>query len=168
MTEFCIAAAESVIDSFRQVVSMEELTPFPHRRWFQFSLSTWFVLVAILAWAMWLRPTIDWGSADLPDAWSKWNRMGIMIQTNMHLPGNYDAPEAEDSLDNLGFAWYRRSDNSPWVQFSSIRVTPKSSLSPALALAAFVGWKATGAIRRRVRSKSAPELADPRVARNQF
>lgn len=26
--------------------------PLQPRRWFQFSLSTWFVLVAILAWAM--------------------------------------------------------------------------------------------------------------------
>lgn len=30
----------------------------PPRRWFQFSLSNWFVLVAILAWAMWLRPMV--------------------------------------------------------------------------------------------------------------
>ena len=28
------------------------------RRWFQFKLSTWFVLVGIVAWAMMLRP---WG-----------------------------------------------------------------------------------------------------------
>src|SRR5262245_40437287 len=28
----------------------------PRRRWFQFKLSTWFVLIAILAWAMMLRP----------------------------------------------------------------------------------------------------------------
>ncbi len=30
--------------------------PLPPRRWFQFRLSTWFVLVAILAWAMYLWP----------------------------------------------------------------------------------------------------------------
>lgn len=31
-------------------------TPAKSRRWFQFRLSTWFVLVGIVAWAMWLGP----------------------------------------------------------------------------------------------------------------
>lgn len=30
----------------------------PHRRWYQFRLTTWFMLVAILAWALTLRPWI--------------------------------------------------------------------------------------------------------------
>lgn len=33
--------------------------PLPPRRWFQFKLSTWFVLVAILAWAMLYWPWIE-------------------------------------------------------------------------------------------------------------
>ena len=31
----------------------------PSRRWFQFRLSTWFVLVAILAWGIVCWPTSD-------------------------------------------------------------------------------------------------------------
>lgn len=33
------------------------MTETPQRRWFQFRLSTWLVLVAILAWALMIGPT---------------------------------------------------------------------------------------------------------------
>jgi hypothetical protein len=113
----------------------------PLRRWFQFRLSTWFVLVAILAWAMWLRP---------------WAYLQV-----------YDNPTV---LLNLG-GW-PGSDHPDYFQISlqsaharsmrgiALGIGPNPAiLYPALALAAFIGWKTAWPIveRRRKRAEISPE-----------
>ena len=52
------------------------------RRWFQFRLSTWFVLVAILAWAMTCRPYytfIDGWWKHMDERGSTWSRGPLPI-----------------------------------------------------------------------------------------
>ena len=89
---------------------------FSPRRWFQFRITTWFVLVAILVWAMmqgeWYYDTIEEG--------------------------------------------YLISGPNRGIQVSLVRKYNSALIYPALALAAFVGWKAAWAIGRRVRTGGRP------------
>lgn len=92
--------------------------PLPPRRWFQFRLTMWFVLVAILAWAM-----IQW----------PWWYMHLDGVIDVELPGK---------------------GGTHRTVLESRRPNP-ALLYPALALAAFVGWKAAWAIGRRVAARKA-------------
>lgn len=107
----------------------------PPRRWFQVSLSTWFVLVAILAWAM-----IEW----------PW------VVTRLGTPRFHTIEEFSRMSDSE-----RRLNASSSFAFTGPRVYPlvrrpnTALLYPALALAAFVGLKAAWTVWRRIRDSSA-------------
>ena len=93
------------------------------RRWFQFRLSTWLVLIAILAWAMTARPYLVYGLVDA---------------ATYSFP-SWIAPPPADHAD-YGY---------DWPDYAPVGWNP-ALLYPALALAAFIGWKAAWAIGRRV------------------
>jgi hypothetical protein len=86
-------------------------------RWYQFRLGTWFVLTAILAWAM-----TEW----------PWVRF----------------PEPV-SLPALKYVGRKEILITPWKPPYRERIVNPGLLYPALALAAFVGWKAAWAIAQR-------------------
>ena len=102
------------------------------RRWFQFHLSTWFVLVAICAWAMtcrpyWVRHTTEMYSRFdylLGEPTPNWAQQEL--QTRPHLSG-------------IGKWAWRPNGRFIW---------------PALALAAFLTWKAAWTIRSAQFTKS--------------
>jgi len=87
----------------------------PKKRWFCFHLSTWFVLVAMLCWAMAYRPYL----ADRP------------IDAATYPIAAWIQP-TPDNVADLGF---------DWVDYAPIGLNP-ALLEPALALAAFFAWKA--------------------------
>lgn len=84
----------------------------PPRRWFQYSLSTWFVLVAILSWAMYLWPWIVFVEVAVP-------------QTGIGFSSGRVATPATITWSIVE----RRPSLNPALVY------------PSLALAAFVVWK---------------------------
>ena len=102
----------------------------PSRRWFQFRLSTWFVLVAILGWAFAVRPVVvfDYHTAILGDPVD--HRPRFWIGINWGMGARYD--------------------------FKTLEFGPIPDLLwPVLALAAFLAWKAACAVVER-RRRSLP------------
>ena len=100
--------------------------PLPPRRWFQFRLSTWFVLVGILAWAMMCRPwTLPARIVEGSDV------QGLTVEVR---PGDFE----------MAGQFRMEVPMNPALRY------------PALALAALVGWRAAWAIveRRRKRSEA--------------
>jgi hypothetical protein len=97
-------------------------------RWFQFRLSTWFVLVAILGWAMACRPLIV-STFEVADTKPVGRVGAIPLVVNLH---QTMWTVHHDEL-NPGLKW------------------------PILALAAFVAWKAGWAVQHRRRKSTAPE-----------
>ncbi len=95
----------------------------PPRRWFQFKLSTWFVLVAIAAWGM-----LVYGNGPEPSA--------LLARTSTIQCFDQPSP-LRDFIEE---------------QREEIALRP-SLKWPALALAAFVSWKAAWAIRRRTAAR---------------
>jgi hypothetical protein len=87
----------------------------PLRRWFQFRLSTWFVLVAIIAWAMTCRPYY-------------WEIFGSTIE-----PASIGFNDADPYHLNEPSREHRKKFN-PSLRW------------PALALTAFLTWKAAWAV----------------------
>ena len=85
----------------------------PPRRWLQFQLSTWFVLVTILAWALSIWP------------WFVTSHTSHVV--------------------------YKTNGDPDYLSIDEDLLLPSPAyIYPALALAAFVGWKAALAIGRRV------------------
>ncbi len=92
----------------------------PPRRWYQFRLTTWFVLVAILGWAMTYWP---------------W----VVIHREVKI-----RPLIEEEIgsgSHSGTFTYTDLD---------IEIPNRAILWPALALATFVGWKAAWAVGQRM------------------
>ncbi|MBX9790712.1 MAG: hypothetical protein K2Y37_17485 [Pirellulales bacterium] len=116
----------------------------PSRRWFQFRLSTWFVLVAILAWAMvcwpWVTSITEQGVSlgflhpKLP--------FGARV-THMRGP-DQSPPDAPP-----------RPVEHYWER-NVLRVNPQLAF-PGLGLAAFFAWKAAWAVVERRRRGAQPE-----------
>jgi len=104
----------------------------PPRRWFQFRLSTWFVLVAILAYAMTCRPW--WSTRDL--------LMGIESHRLQPLGWTYEGSEPFDGKVLMFWSLPKNRPNPELVR-------------PALALAAFLAWKAAWAVVQRRRRQTA-------------
>lgn len=108
----------------------------PSRRWFQFRLSTWFVLVAILAWAMGLRP-----------------RGYVQVYDNPKVllhRGWWPGPEHPDY-----FQLVLQSAQAHSFRGIAIGFGPNPAIVyPFLALAAFVGWKGAWAIVERRRQRT--------------
>jgi len=112
----------------------------PSRRWFQFRLSTWFVLVAILCWAMAIRP------------WATWYTEQGVVRT-------FGEPKLPFGARVV---WIHGPDEGPpdaaaippahlWER-NILRVNPRLAW-PALALAAFVAWKVAWAVVERRRTR---------------
>lgn len=118
----------------------------PTRRWFQFRLTTWFVLVAILAWAMLLGPKAD--------------RVFIYrLYHNRPLP--FDAYSVKQ-FKNIGeYSFGSKSFTKSEITRSVIN---PAHFYPALALAAFIGWKVAWAMQRRLKARTAPKEAIPPMA----
>lgn len=118
----------------------------PKRRWFQLRLSTWLVLVGILAWAMALKPAADWGYARVNYRGEpEWHfhidgyRMSTSIMEGWPRGGKVLALE-------LSFS---RSPNQDVLWF---RTTPVAVVFPALALITLLSWKGYWLWRERRRS----------------
>lgn len=98
----------------------------PPRRWYQFKLSTWFVLAGITAWVMALKPFF---SSESLTAGQLTDRNGLYVNIGM---------------ENL--------ENVPYLLF---RIGPAPELAgPVIALLAFVGWKSAWLIVERRRKRS--------------
>ena len=85
------------------------------RRWFQFRLASWFVLVAILAWAMSLKPEFRY----------------------KHSTGLSGGPP-----DIFIFEFFYVSPDRSINHWEFWAIGISALLWPALALVAFVAWKA--------------------------
>jgi hypothetical protein len=96
----------------------------PPRRWFQFRLSTWFVLVAILAWAMTHWPTYWDGYSEYINHWPA-DRITFIDANTLHF-----------AYGGLG----------RYILFWRFKLFLEAFLVPALALAAFLAWKAAWAV----------------------
>jgi hypothetical protein len=111
----------------------------PPRRWFQFRLSTWFVLVAILGWAMTVWPYFDEFAA-----------LVELIKATVHpSTGGIDQPYHIPYWGLSQFLWF-------W----KLKLSVEELEGPALALAAFLAWKAAWAVGPRLvrrRRSAAPE-----------
>ncbi len=105
--------------------------PRPPRRWFQYRLTTWFVLVAILAWAMLQRPFLV----------TSWDQLSTRKILGQGVGGGVLVGAVVVEVHSLNPAL----------------------LYPALALAAFVGWKAARAIWRRVVRRKAKQGQRPEI-----
>jgi hypothetical protein len=103
--------------------------PLPPRRWYQFKLSTWFVLVAIMAWAVALRPVYLFES------------------------GGGAAPFAPRHTKLLLIHVYYGSSGG---HFCQVAFYVPRLLWILVPLVAFVGWKAAWAAGRRVARKALP------------
>jgi hypothetical protein len=101
----------------------------PSRRWLQFRLSTWFVLVAILGWAMATRPYYGWFVS---------RQLGTIEQVRAiatEQTGRFSFKSTTMGYDAAGAdAWLeQRQQFNPRLKW------------PALALAVFLAWKAAWA-----------------------
>lgn len=107
----------------------------PPRRWFQFRLSTWFILVVILGWAMACQP------------WIVHARFGVA-------PRGF-ASSTPKLVTFLNVKYVRRF-TTPYL-YDEFGLNRKLG-GPALAVAAFLAWKAAWAVvERRRRQSAAPE-----------
>jgi len=117
------------------------------RRWFQFRLSTWFVLVAILAWAMACRP------------WIVSEEYAVDVSRSDFLAAKDPLGYQHDRT--IGGGIETLDDGSVRYHYRYEHYRPNASLAwPAAALTASLAWKAAWAVGpRRVRRfrPAAPE-----------
>ncbi|MBX9787346.1 MAG: hypothetical protein K2Y37_00390 [Pirellulales bacterium] len=109
----------------------------PTRPWFRFRLSTVLILTAILAWGMALRPFF-WKQLDIY-AWP----IGRPIPADALVSKGGTFAEGTVVADQ--YIAYERSILSPRLKW------------PALALAAFLAWKAAWGVFERRRREVRPE-----------
>jgi hypothetical protein len=119
----------------------------PKRRWFQFRLSTWFVLVAILAWAMTYQP---------------W----IVTETIQGRSSYIQLPSSSKSTADFESAYYQwlgrtKPIGGPlWLLTYRVDYLNPRVLGPIAALVAFLAWKAAWAVGPQIvrrGSSSSPE-----------
>lgn len=110
------------------------------KRWFQFRLSTWLVLIAIMAWAMALRP-----------------RAYLICSTTWTLYATFGTRLDDDATWTFQFSGNSSGENTFFAVGLEISPFP-SILYPALALVAFTAWKLfqLRRIRRRQQEMHAP------------
>ena len=90
----------------------------PQHHWYQFRLSTWFVLVAILCWGLSQWPF-----------WEPFESLMVLIRSNITVKSSWSEvprPEPRFGETVLGWKLLRIADRLRW---------------PALALAGFVAFK---------------------------
>jgi len=110
------------------------------RRWFQFRLTTWFVLVGILAWAMAAWPTVDFTDnasshdscllIELSAGQNHW--CGIWAET---LEYHSYVGESWKVPSEIRLVW--ANGDGLWLQIRAVR----SLMAALLALLAFLAWK---------------------------
>jgi len=122
------------------------------RRWFQFRLSTWFMLVGIVAWVMLLTRF----EASYDD--SSWLSLGL--HCSRYTSGQFG--NGIESTRESGWCLMLvipRLDLEPGQDWDDVHVIDLrfryTIFYPALALAAFLTWKAFWRIRERRRAKPA-------------
>jgi len=116
----------------------------PARRWFQFRLSTWFVLVAILVWAM-----TEWPYSITHRR--EWHHEGVpLLSTHSTQAWDRQHPWPADAEHYIG-----NGEGGVWW---TVRSRPNPGLKwPALALALFLTWKAAWALIERRRGRFAAQ-----------
>jgi len=121
----------------------------PRRRWFQFRLSTWFVLVAIVSWGMLLQPKMNFAHSSGPN-----DRWALIVSIVLDSPEGAIAPgKPKLGYDNCGCSLFLSSKSQRHL--FRFAFAPKTAFLPIIALASFVGWKATWAIAGWRRNRSA-------------
>lgn len=123
----------------------------PPRRWFQFKLSTWFVLVAIVAWTMML-----WRYAEVVRLYERPDPPKLASDVQKYLEEERRRAQLRrDSIGGKVLGTYTFGGKT----FDKIEVQRNGPnfrlIYPALALAAFIGWKAVRAIGKRIRAENA-------------
>jgi hypothetical protein len=113
-----------------------------HWRWLRFRLSTVLVLMAIVAWMMALKPSLDVGTRRFT-ADSRWD--GKIIDFYWTMSGE-DAPENAGSRFSGGI--YTRTSAVWGGQVHTLRVViaPRRMIWPLALFVAFLIWKAGWAI----------------------
>jgi hypothetical protein len=130
----------------------------PPRRWFQFRLSTWFVLVAILGWAMACWPfywhEITHYSAPMR-ARDERTALGVFVGRSNSADYTDWIHKQREAFLTHGFP----ASSFPRTSYVEGRdIVNPATRWPVLALAAFLAWKAAWAVVERRRRKSgAPE-----------
>lgn len=104
----------------------------PHRRWFQFRLSTWLVLAEVMAWAMAGRP------------WEQDDFRTVQIKPGQPVPRDAFPAWDESVYPNMYNVRRRFFVDSPLVY-------------PAAALLAFIAWKSAWRLAERRREREKPE-----------
>jgi hypothetical protein len=115
----------------------------PKRRWFRFQLSTVLILTAIAAWGMACRPYV-----------------GLFYHHDI-ADRSYSAGHIPNDLGDEGH-WvtsFMSSKATTGQHGLQLYVGPNPELAyPALALAAFLAWKAVGAVVERRRASRATQV----------
>lgn len=126
----------------------------PQRRWFQFRLSTWFVLIAIVAWAMALRPWGEYVVRAMP------TRPGRTDVFSAHISRN--VPQERLGLSSAGSDsnWvtdFRVYTGNPRQMRRFLAVFgPAEIVWPVLSLAVLAAWKLAWRMVDRRRERAAP------------
>jgi len=129
------------------------------RRWFQFRLSTWFILVGILGLAMAARPSVHLdGAARLPQSNDNYLLIGLAAGQNVWRlilteTFEYDSRVAESYVQSPYKFWLVWANADGW---SSLHIGASHSLMAAiLALLAFLVWKVAWLVIARRRARAA-------------
>lgn len=125
----------------------------PPRRWLQFRMSTCFVLVGIVGWAMMCWP--DMSQVSVIDT-----AINETPQPDLHVPPEawrtlgFTPPKAEPEPLYLA----HRIGLSKFLWYWKVKTFLNGETWPLLALIAFLGWKAAWVVvERRRRRAAAPE-----------
>jgi hypothetical protein len=126
----------------------------PKRRWFRFRLSTVLILTAIVAWGMATHPSIRCGAVQAV-TWDGDEVNGVRVAILFDYMNRMIDEDAEPSDDILAYAEFDIHDEA---RFYWLALMPRKAIWPALALAAFLAWKAAwGVVESRRRKPGAPE-----------
>ncbi len=157
----------------------------PPRRWFRFRLSTWFVLLGILCWAMATRPTRNYQNLDFPFQ-HEFDLFGLGISLPDNKANGYERHVSMRLLKRLPFikAQYGTSpklfENPYLLGFyvrTSVPISNRNRINvdvyevalsplrwPAVALATFITWKFFSAVRSRRASRTVAVASSSPVA----
>jgi hypothetical protein len=136
---------------------------FPPRRWFQFRLSTWFVLVGIVALS---ANDVIWLSNEIKLQYDIWRAPPLAKRWIEALGRIGDVEKSHVSFVDEPTRGYPSAED--WERFAAEEVAMKARqpavedpaleqphfLLPALTVAAFLAWKAAWAVIERRRRQS--------------
>jgi hypothetical protein len=116
------------------VEGTDAMTPAPKRRWFQSCISTTLILAVIVAWAIALRPWVDYdhsGYAGITNS----RGGGILFSWSRPVHRNQLHEDCFRCTIDIVNHSPGRVDN--WV----VTIGPKQIALPTMAMIAFLGWK---------------------------